>query len=592
MFKKMQWKIVFIFVALVFVIMIIVGAYMLNSVVNMYANDFNDQMDKVMAGEFTVTVREILQSDMSDSEKMPKLNTVISAYSAQLGLSDQRQCVVLNAADGSRIVATGTNADMPEKTPNLRRAMSGEVGKSSKFTDDFMDYAYFVDGGNHRGDYVIYVKDNKQGVNAVTRDMIFIIIQAMLFGIFASIVLGYFLSKTITKPISVLTEKAEDFAEGDFDSNLEVTTHDEIGTLVETFNYMGGVVQKALNEVAGEKHKLEIILENVNNGIIAFGTSQEIISINKAAKDLLNIDETKDVRFDEFFKNLHSNVCMAEFIYLTKFRTECREIEINKKHLKAYFLPFKMDEDRVAGVVCVLSDVTEEFNLEKSRKKFVAEVSHELKTPLTTIGTYTETLLDNYPMGEEMEKSFLRTIHTETEKMTNLVKNLLTLSQYDSQSVELNMEAFDLSEMLGEVVETFRVEAENKGQKLMFNTVNSIPMIYADKFRLERAVKNIISNAMKYTPVSGTINVFAGFVGNEAYIKIEDNGIGVPEEDLDHIFERFYRVDKARSREQGGTGLGLAIAKEIIESHGGSIAMESQVNKFTRVIIKLPVNAQ
>lgn len=592
MFKKMQWKIVFIFVALVFVIMISVGAYMLNSVVKMYANDFNDQMDKVMSGEFSATMTEILQTDISDSEKMPKLNTVISAYSAQLGLSDQRQCAVLNAADGSRIVTTGTNADILEKTPNLVRAMSGEVGKSSQFSSDYMDYGYFVDGGNQRGDYVIYVKDNKQGVNAVTQDMIFIIIQAMLFGILASIVLGYFLSKTITNPISVLTEKAEDFAEGNFDSNLEASSQDEIGTLVETFNYMGGVVKKALNEVAGEKHKLEIILENVNNGIIAFNTNQEIISINKAAKDLLNIDETKDVRFDEFFNELHSDVCMAEFIYLTKFRTECHEIEINKKHLKAYFLPFKMDEDRVAGVVCVLSDVTEEFNLEKSRKKFVAEVSHELKTPLTTIGTYTETLLDNYPMGEDIEKSFLKTIHLETQKMTNLVKNLLTLSQYDSQSVELNMEAFDLAEMLREVVETFRVEAENKGQKLTFNTINSIPMIYADKFRLERAVKNIISNSMKYTPVSGTIKVFAGFVGNEAYVKIEDNGVGVPEEDLDHIFERFYRVDKARSREQGGTGLGLAIAKEIIESHGGSIGMESKVNKFTRVTIKIPINVQ
>lgn len=592
MFKKMQWKIVVIFVALVFAIMIFVGAYMLNSVVNMYSRNFNEQMDKVMSGEFASTVTEILQSNRDDKEKMSHLNTVISAYSAQLGLSEQRQCAVLNAADASRIVTTGTSADALEKTPNLIRAMSGEVGKSSRFTASYMDYAYFVDGGNNRGDYIIYIKDNKQGVNSVTENMIYIIIQAMLFGVLASILLGFFLSKTITNPISVLTEKAEDFAEGNFESNLEVASHDEIGTLVETFNYMGGVMKNAINEVASEKHKLEIILENVNNGIIAFNTNQEIISINKAAKELLNIDETKDVRFDKFFEELNSNVCMAEFVYLTRFRNESREIEINKKHIKAYFLPFKMDEDRVAGVVCVLSDVTEEFNLEKSRKKFVAEVSHELKTPLTTIGTYTETLLDNYPMGEEMEKSFLRTIHNETNKMTNLVKNLLTLSQYDSQSVELNMEAFDLADMLREVVETFKVEAENKGQKLTYNTVNSIPMVYADKFRLERAVKNIISNSMKYTPVTGKINVFAGFIGSEAYIKIEDNGVGVPEEDLKHIFERFYRVDKARSREQGGTGLGLSIAKEIIESHGGSISMESKVNEFTRVTIKIPVNVQ
>lgn len=591
MFKKMQWKIVVIFVALVLAIMLIVGAYMFNSIVRLYTDDFNEQMDKVMSGEFTIAMTDTLSSDLQGQELVNRINTVISAYSGQLGLSEQRQCAVLRAADASRIATTGTGVGVLEKTPNILRAMSGEVGKSSRFTSSYMDYAYFVEGKQGGGDYIIYVKDNKQGVNVLTRNMLYIIIQALLFGALASVFLGFFLSKTITNPISVLTEKAEDFAEGNFESNLEVFSRDEIGTLVETFNYMGGVMKNAINEVAGEKHKLEIILEHINNGIIAFNTNQEIISINQAAKNMLNIDEIKDIRFDRFFEGLNSNVCMAEFMYLAKFRTENRDIEINNKHIKAYFLPFKMENDKVAGVVCVFSDVTEEFNLDKSRKKFVAEVSHELKTPLTTIGTYTETLIDNYPVGEQMERSFLKTIQNETIKMTNLVKNLLTLSKFDAQSVEMNMEAFDLADMLEGIVETFRMEAENKSQKLEYHTVNVMPMVYADKFQLERAVKNIISNSMKYTPKMGRINVFAGFLYNEIYIKIEDNGIGIPEEDLPHIFDRFYRVDKARSREQGGTGLGLSIAKEIIENHKGSISMESKQGEFTRVTIKLPVNA-
>lgn len=589
MFKKMQWKIVVIFVALVLAIMLVVGAYMFNSIVKMYTNSFNEQMDKVMSGEFTAVMRETLTSDLQGQDKINRANAVISAYSGQLGLSEQRQCAVLNASDASRIVSTGTVAETLEKTPNILQAMNGQVGKSTRFTSEYMDYAYFIDGGAE--DYIIYVKDNKQGVNVLTQNMLYIIIQALLFGALASVLLGFFLSKTITNPISILTEKAEDFAEGNFDSNLEVFSQDEIGTLVETFNYMGGVMKNAINAVAGEKHKLEVILENINNGIIAFSTTQEIISINSAAKNMLNIDETEDIRFDKFFEGLNSNVCMAEFMYLTKFRAEIREIEINNKHIEAYFLPFRMEENLVAGVVCVFSDITEAFNLDRSRKKFVAEVSHELKTPLTTIGTYTETLIDNYPVGEDMEISFLKTIQNETAKMTNLVKNLLTLSKFDAQSVDMNMEAFDLGDMLREVVETFRVEAENKNQELLFNVVNSIPMVYADRFQLERAVKNVISNSMKYTPENGTIGIYAGFVSNEIYIKIEDNGIGIPEGDIAHIFERFYRVDKARSREQGGTGLGLAIAKEIIENHKGTISMESKLGEFTRVIIKLPLNA-
>ena len=238
----------------------------------------------------------------------------------------------------------------------------------------------------------------------------------------------------------------------------------------------------------------------------------------------------------------------------------------------------------------MFSDVTEQFNLELSRKKFVAEVSHELKTPLTTIGTYTETLLDNYPVGDEMTISFLKTIHNETVKMTSLVKNLLTLSKFDAQSIEMNKEFFDPDMLVSDIVETFRIQAENKNQVLTYKKVNDVPSILGDTFQIERAVKNIISNSMKYTPEKGKIKVSVGSAYGEVFIKIEDTGKGIPEQDLPHIFERFYRVDKARSREQGGTGLGLAIAKEIIENHGGTITMESKFGEYTKVTIKLPPN--
>lgn len=590
MFKKMQWKIVCIFVALVLTIMLVVGFYMFGSVVGLYNNDFRDRMDKVMSGDFIVVMTQTLAADLNDTERANRVNTVISAYSAQLQLSEQRQCEVLDAKTAKRLFKFGTTSGVPEKTPNIIQAMAGMTGRGIRSNSSYMDYAYFLKGDKNNPDgYIIYIRDSKQSVNSITHNILYIIIQAMLFGVLASVFLGYFLSKTITNPISVLTEKAEDFAEGNFDSNLEAQSADEIGTLVETFNYMGGVMKNAISEVAGEKHKLEIILEHINNGIIAFNTKQEIISINQAAKDMLRIENPDEIRFDSFFTDLNSAVTMAEFVYLDRFRTEIRDIEINNKHLKAYFLPFKFENDRVAGVVCVFNDITEQFNLDLARKKFVAEVSHELKTPLTTIGTYTETLLDSYPVGDEMTISFLKTIHNETDKMTNLVKNLLTLSKFDAQSIQLNKEFFDPVSLVSDIVDTFRIEAENKGQTLSFNKVNEVPTIMGDVFQIERAVKNIISNSMKYTPKGGSIKVFVSRLYGDVYIKIEDTGRGVPEQDLPHIFERFYRVDKARSREQGGTGLGLAIAKEIIENHGGTISMESRVGEYTKVTIKLPV---
>ena len=591
MFRKMQWKIVCIFMALVLAIMVIVGFYMFSSVVRLYSTDFQNQMDKVMSGDFVDVLTETLYADTSDAEKQSRINEVISAYSSQLGLSEMRQCAVLDARDASRITTTGAGLGSVDKTPNIILAMAGDTGRRIRNNAAYMDYAYYIEGKSKEDyGYIVYVKDNKQSVNAVTSNILYIIIQAMLFGVLASLFLGYFLSKTITKPISVLTEKAEDFAEGNFESNLEVQSRDEIGTLVETFNYMGGVMKNAISEVAGEKHKLEIILEHINNGIIAFNTRQEVISINQAAKNMLNIEDERRVYFDKFFAELNSDVCMAAFMYLARYRTEMRDIEINNKHLKAYFLPFKFENDRIAGVVCVFSDVTEQFNLELSRKKFVAEVSHELKTPLTTIGTYTETLLDNYPVGDEMTISFLKTIHNETVKMTSLVKNLLTLSKFDAQSIEMNKEFFDPDMLVSDIVETFRIQAENKNQVLTYKKVNDVPSILGDTFQIERAVKNIISNSMKYTPEKGKIKVSVGSAYGEVFIKIEDTGKGIPEQDLPHIFERFYRVDKARSREQGGTGLGLAIAKEIIENHGGTITMESKFGEYTKVTIKLPPN--
>lgn len=589
MFKKMQWKIVFMFVSLVIAIMMLVGVYMFGSMVRMYSDSFVSQMDKVMSGEFSRVIGDTLKENISDDDKVMRINSVISAFSGQLNLSDTRQCAILNASDASRIFTTDNKNARPEKTPNIIHAMAGETGRSARFSGNYMDYAYFLDSGDESGGYIIYVKDNKQGINMITHNMLYIIIQAILFGILASIFLGYFLSKTITNPISVLTEKAEDFAEGNFDSNLEVFSKDEIGTLVETFNYMGGVMKNALKDVAEEKHKLEIILEHINNGIIAFNTSQEIISINSAAKEMLKIGDREDIRFDEFFENLNSNVCMAEFMYLEKFRTVTRDIEINNRHIKAYFVPFRLENEKIAGVVCVFGDVTEQFNLDISRKKFVAEVSHELKTPLTTIGTYTETLLDNYPVDEEMEISFLKTIQNETVKMTSLVKNLLVLSKFDAQSMETKKEFFELEVLVRDIASMFTVEAKHKKLELIYNTVNEVPPIYADRFQIERAVKNIISNAIKYTPENGSVKVFVGCLYNEAYIKVEDSGIGIPEQDLPHIFERFYRVDKARSRDRGGTGLGLSISKEIIENHGGSIMMESKYGEYTKVTVKLPL---
>lgn len=587
MFRRLQWKIVVMFVLLVFAIMFIVSGFMLTNIIHFYEQEFKEQTESVLNGEFTDGIIKALKDNNSDEERTARLNEVISVYSAQLGLGSERKCSVLTA-DAREIASSSPETGELQKTPNIILAMTGEVGDKFQFASDYMDYARFIRVSSDEG-YIIYVRDSKRDVINLTGNMMYIIIQAVLFGVAASVLLGYFLSRAITTPITVLTEKAEDFAEGNFDSNLEITSKDEIGTLMETFNYMGKIMRSALDEISGEKHKIEIILEHVTSGIIAFDAEQRIIHINSAAKRLLNIENPDEVRFDDFFPEIGLNVCMAEFMYLDKLHNVEKEFILGDKHIKMQFVPFKIENERVAGVVGVLEDITEQFSLENSRRKFVAEVSHELKTPLTTIGAYTETLLDGYLDDKEAAKSFLTTIKNETDKMTYLVKNLLTLSRFDAQKVEMNKEYFSIDELLRELVETFKVEANSKTLRLEYNLLNEIPQINADRFQIERAIKNIISNAIKYTPECGVVRIHAGYVYNEAYIRVEDNGIGIPEADLPHIFDRFYRVDKARSRQKGGTGLGLSISKEIIENHGGSISIESEYGEYTKVTVKLPV---
>lgn len=576
---------VVMFVALVFITMLIAGIFMISNIVDVYRKGFVSQMEEIAEGDFLVSVRNALSSKGEYSEKIAKAKNSISLYAGKMGLGAERDCYILDKKTGEIIVSYSGEIPVLEKTPNIISAMAGKDGTEFSFDADYMDYAKSFSSGQN--DYILYVKDNRNEVNSLAGSMISIIIQAILISVIASVFLCFFFSKTITKPITVLTEKAEDFAEGNFDSRLEVASRDEIGTLMETFNYMGGVMSNALSEVAGEKHKVEVILENVNNGIVAFNTEQEVIHINGAAKKLFGTILDGEISFDEFWSFLGTELSMEEFMYLNKFRTEEREIEFGKSRIKAYIVPFKIENDKVAGVVSVFEDVTKQFNLEESRRKFVAEVSHELKTPLTTIGTYTETLLNGYLDDREMAENLLKTVHTETEKMTVLVKNLLTLSRYDAQKEEIQKEVFDLDELVRGVSETFRMEAERKGLRLIYNLMTESPKILGDRFQIERALKNIISNSIKYTD-AGAVRIYCGAVYNEAYVKIEDTGRGIPEKDLPHIFERFYRVDKARSREMGGTGLGLSITKEIIESHGGTIGVESEIGEYTRMTVNLP----
>lgn len=328
------------------------------------------------------------------------------------------------------------------------------------------------------------------------------------------------------------------------------------------------------------------IFLHMTDGIIAFDMDGKIILINPAAKKLLSISP-EDSNFEEVFGKFKLNINMEKIIYLENWTSTEEQIEVEDRYVKAFFAPFRNEKDRPAGVITVLQDITEHVKLDNMRKEFIADVSHELKTPITSIMGYADTLLEG-DYDKEIREKFLNVIASEARRMAKLVTDLLTLSRYDNNKNKLQKEQFDLGELVKKCQDKLAIEIKKKNHEVNCFVTADVPPVYADKGDIERIVLNILSNSIKYTGENGKISIYVGFVYNDAYIKVLDNGIGIPEEDLSRIFERFYRVDKARTREMGGTGLGLSIAKDLLDKNGGSIDIKSIVGEGTEVVIKIP----
>ena len=345
-------------------------------------------------------------------------------------------------------------------------------------------------------------------------------------------------------------------------------------------------LKQKLSEVSTQKNQIETILLHMTEGIIAFNREGEIILINPAAKKSLSI-RPEDNTFDDIFQKFNLDINMEKVIYLENWTSTEQRIQVDDRYVNVYFAPFKNENDSPDGVIAVIQDITQYVKLDNMQKEFVADVSHELKTPITSIMGYADTLLEG-DYDKETQEKFLNVIATEARRMAKLVTDLLTLSRYDSNKKKTQKEPFDLGELVKKCQDKLAIEIKKKKHTVNCFVTADVPPVLADKDDIERVVLNILTNSIKYTKDGGEIKIYVGFVYNDAYIKIFDNGIGIPEEDLSRIFERFYRVDKARTREMGGTGLGLSIAKEILDKNGGSIDIKSVVGQGTEVVIRIP----
>ena len=409
------------------------------------------------------------------------------------------------------------------------------------------------------------------------------IASLILFSIF-TIILAIVEVKKYIEPMSKMLKGAKKVIFSADINNMDTSSSSD--DLTESFNEMVNELKQNLKDANSEKKQKETILKHMTDGVITFNMEGKVTYINPAAKQLLGV-KNNDTTFKDIFGKF-SDINMEKIIYLDSWTSSEKKIENDQGTMSLFFIPFRDDLDMPAGVMVVIQDITEHVKLDNMRKEFVADVSHELKTPITSIKGYSETLLDG-DCDKETEKHFLHVIDDNADRMERLVQDLLTLSKYDNNRATNKPTEFDLGELAKLCKEKFDIEIKRKNQDVNCFVTADVPNVYADRDGIERVILNILSNSIKYTPEGGKIDIYVGYVHNDAYVKIKDTGIGIPKNDLDRIFERFYRVDKARSRQLGGTGLGLSIAKEIIEKNNGSINIKSKVNEGTEVVIKIHV---
>ena len=584
MSHKLQWKLILIFILFIFAIIMVSGTFIVTSVSSFYLNQFKIQMDS----EFSGQLADSLNESLSDPDPAAKLSEVMDAFAmSRLGIGNHRNYYILDGKTGLYINGSGQESNLNGVTDNIISAINGKVGNEISLHSDYMDYAYPLIQ-NDKTEYIIYVADNKDEISAVLYNIFRIILQAFLYSALLAIIFGFFMSRTITVPIRNLTNKAGKIAEGDFlDANIRVQGNDEIGTLTQTFNTMADRLKNTMREMEGEKSKIEIIIRNLEDGIMAFDSKGYATHSNPAAIKLLKLPKKSSYRFDDIFPPLGIPLTTKDVQDIkADFKREY-QIETETSALVLHFAPFRTEGQKKSGIIAAISDITKQQKLENSRKAFVANVSHELRTPLTNIKSYAETMLDS-DLDPETTESFLQVINSEADRMTRLVRDLLVLSQLDHANTGLKPEEIDISALVSDTVNTMRIEAKNRQLTLTYVPGSSTETIMADPDRIRQVIVNILSNAIKYTPAHGNVTVLCGQQKNNVYVQISDTGIGIPEKDLPMLFERFYRVDKARSREMGGTGLGLAIAKEMVEAHNGSIAIDSEYGKGTTVTIYLP----
>jgi len=591
-FKSIYFKFVLIYVLLILVAMQIIGVYFAQGLEQQLLDNFKSSIQERVTILSYSLEKEITETrKVEDPTLIEDIKTTLEGYSSGditeirvmdqdskiIGTSDPEKQDIIGSRSTEKLVDRANN----QGTPQTEIRIDSQTGKRILlWSEPILSDGQII--GN------LYLNTKIENVYSQLKQINTIMAKGTIISLAVTAFLGILLAQTITRPISDMRKQALAMSRGNFSRKVKVYGYDEIGQLAITFNSLTKKLQDAQATTDAEKRKLSSVLTNMTDGVLTTDRRGRVILINDTALSMLKVS-----RETSLSKPITEVLGLEDTYTFDQLLSEKESIILNysneKKllYLRANFSVIQRETGFINGLIVVLHDITEQEKIDEERREFVANVSHELRTPLTTMRSYLEALADGAMDDKELAPRFLNIAQTETERMIRLVNDLLQLSKLDNTDYKLSTTWVDFGRYFHRIIDRFEM---SKSRNVTFKRlIPSEPIgVEIDEDKITQVLDNIISNALKYSPEGGQVTFKLQVIGQFVEISIRDEGMGIPKENVAKIFERFYRVDKARSRKMGGTGLGLAIAKEMIEAHKGHIWASSEEGKGTTIFFTLP----
>lgn len=591
-FQSVHFKIALVFVLLLMISIEIIGAIFIreleNNILTTFKNNTNHQVETLA----TNLSNELVKNSDDDNKNLQRVLADFSKSDILEARIVDDKGIVRGTSDGNKRNVVGKKNDyeyglLGETTQKREEVRDAATGRRI--------YRIVQQVYSNTGDSVIgilYVKSDIESKYQEVSDIVNVFFTASLIAIVVSLIVAVLVARTITKPIGEMKKQAIRVAQGDYSGKVKVYGQDELGQLGETLNELSERIEEAQDSKEAERHRLDSVLSHMTDGVIGTDRRGKITLINETALLLLGTTEEESLGHSilDVLKVSDSYTLRELLEKKDELILDLSESFDERLILKAEFSMIRRESGFITGLVCVLHDITEQEKIAQERRDFVSNVSHELRTPLTSMRSYLEALIDGAWKDPEVAPNFLKVTQDETDRMIRMITDLLNLSRMDNEAAPLQMELVNLNEMLNFILDRFDMMIKNNNQKYVIKrefTKRSI-WVDLDEDKMIQVFDNIMNNALKYSPQGGVITCRMLETHNHVIISFSDQGLGIPKRDLRKIFERFYRVDKARSRAMGGSGLGLAISREVVKQHGGSIWVESKEGEGSTFFISLP----